>query len=102
MAQGRNKHQSRENCARIREIFLRNWDPIGVCGIPEAKDEYDTYADKAYLMLMDDGATASAIAAYLMKIATEHMGLSDRGWLAERSDHVAELLVSLRAEFETR
>jgi hypothetical protein len=60
MAQGRNKHQSRENCARVREIFLRNWDPIGVCGIPEAKNEYDTYADKAYVMLMDDGATAVA------------------------------------------
>ena|SRR5216683_5840838 len=102
MAHGRNRYQSRENRARVREIFLRDWDPIGVYGIPEARDEYDTYADKAYVMLMDDRATAGDIAAYLFKIAAEHMGLSDRGRLAERSDHVAELLVSLRPEFETQ
>jgi hypothetical protein len=69
--------------------------------IREANDEYDTYADKAYQMLIHAGAAASAIAAYLLKIATERMGLSDHGWLAKRCDHVAELLVSLRSELET-
>lgn len=64
MAHGRNKYQSRENRARVREILLRDWDPIGVSGIPEAADEYDTYANKPYVMLMDEGATASEIAGY--------------------------------------
>ena len=63
MAHGRNKYQSRENRALVREILLRDWDPIGVSGIPEAADEYDTYANRAYVMLMDEGATASDIAA---------------------------------------
>jgi len=62
MAHGRNKYQSRENRARVREILLRDWDPIGVYGISEATDEYDTYANRAYVMLMDEGATASEIA----------------------------------------
>ena len=77
MAHGRNKYQSRENRARVRDLLMREWDPIGVAGIPEAADEYDSYANKAYVMLMDDRATAEAISAYLFEIATSHMGLSN-------------------------
>ena len=99
MAHGRNKYQSRENRARVREILRRDWDPIGVDGMPA--DEYDRYADKAYVMLMDDGASASEIARYLYRIATEHMALTNHGYLAERSDEVARLLVQLRPEFGT-
>ena len=101
MAHGRNKYQSRENRARVREILLRDWDPIGISGIPEAADEYDTYANRAYVMLMDEGATASEIAGYLYIVATEHMGLTDHGRLAEKSEQVAQLLVQLRPEFGT-
>ncbi len=50
-------------------------------------------------MLMDERATASDIAAYLLAVATEHMGLTDRGQLAATSDRVAKLLVSLRPGF---
>jgi hypothetical protein len=80
---------------------MREWDPIGVAGIAEAADEYDTYADKAYVMLMDERATVEAIAAYLFEIATTHMGLSQTAELAARSDRVARTLVALRPEFET-
>lgn len=52
-------------------------------------------------MLMDKGATASEIAGYLFTVATDHMGLTDCGRLAERSDQVAKLLFSLRPEFNT-
>ena len=65
-------------------------------------DEYDAYADKAYAMLMDERASGASIAAYLFNVATEHMRLSDRPGLAERSDHVAHILVGMRTEFETR
>jgi hypothetical protein len=101
MAHGRNKYQSRENRGSVREILLRDWDPIGVYGIPEAAHEYDAYANKAYVMLMDEGATASEIARYLYIVTTEHMGLTDHGRLAEKSDQVAQLLVQLRPEFGT-
>ena len=102
MAHGRNKYQSRENRARIRKILLQDWDPIGVNGIVEANDEYATYADKAYVMLMYDRATADDIAAYLYYIAAEYMGLGHKPRLAESNKAVAETLVALRLEFETR
>ncbi|MBO4224888.1 hypothetical protein GRB70_20985 [Bradyrhizobium neotropicale] len=81
--------------------MLRDWDPIGVYGIPQASDEYDTYANRAYVMLMDEDATASEIADYLYIVATEHMGLTDHGRLAESTEQVAQLLVQLRPEFGT-
>lgn len=28
----------------IKKLFLAEWDPIGVAGIPDASDEYDGYA----------------------------------------------------------
>ncbi len=98
MAHGRNKYQSRENRARVRQLLLREWDPIGINGLGPA-DEYDAYADKAYVMLMDDRATAEQIAAYLLQIALEHMGLTDHGELAQRSKQVAHTLVSFRPDF---
>jgi hypothetical protein len=101
MAHGRNKCQSRENRARVRRILLQEWDPIGIRDAPEASDEYDRYADRAYVMLMDDRATAEAIAAYLYQIASEHMGLGQQLRLAEDSKDVAQVLVALRPEFET-
>ena len=87
---------------RVREILMRDWDPIGVAGVEEAADEYDSYVGRAYIMLMDEHASADAIAAYLLEIATDNMGLSgDSASLAERSAKAAAALVALRAEFET-
>ena len=101
MAERPSKYQPPENRARVREVLMREWDPIGVAGVAEAADEYDTYADKAYVMLMDERASAEAIAAYLFEIATRHMGLSHIADLAARSERVARTLVALRPEFET-
>lgn len=101
MSYGRNKHQSRENRAHVRRILLQDWDPIGIRDIPEASDEYDRYADKAYVMLMDERATAESIASYLYGIAVEHMGLGHSALGKEDARSVAETLVALRPEFET-
>jgi hypothetical protein len=101
MSHGRNKYQSRQNRARVREILMREWDPIGVADAPEAADEYDRYAAKAYVMLMDERADEKRIAAYLFDVATKSMGLSDTDRLTERSNRTATILVGLRPEFET-
>lgn len=101
MAHGRNKYQSRENRARVRALFMHDWDPIGVAGAAGAEDEYDAYADRAYVMLMDDRVSAETIATYLFEIATKRMGLSHVADLAERSNRVAQALVAMRPEFET-
>ena len=100
MSHGRNKFQSRENRARVRALLFREWDPIGVYPEPRAADEYDAYADRAYVMLMDENATAREIADYLYWIATVHMGLGRSDELSERTDAVAERLVAMRPEFE--
>jgi hypothetical protein len=101
MVKGRNKYQSRQDRARIRQILMREWDPIGVAGVAEAADEYDTYVGTVYVMLMDDRATAEKIAGYLFEIATGHMGLSNSENLAKRAEQTAKTLVSIRPEFET-
>jgi hypothetical protein len=101
MAHGRNKYQSRENRKRVRDILMREWDPIGVAGVPEASDEYDSYVGEVYIMLTDRRATSEEIAAYLFDIATAHMGLSEQASIAERSERTAAILVAMRPEFET-
>ena len=73
---------------------MREWDPIGVSGIPEAADEYDRYVGTVYVMLMDHRATAEAIATYLLGIATRHMGLSAHTLLVERSSRAATISMS--------
>jgi len=101
MSHGRNKHQSRESRALVRTLFWREWDPIGIASPDETDDEYDTYVDKAYVMLMDDRATAQEIAAYLLDIATRYMGLPHSALLVERSERTAKMLITMRPEFET-
>jgi hypothetical protein len=101
MAHGRNKYQSRENRARIRDLLMREWDPIGVSEIPGAEDEYDSYIGKVYAMLMDQRANAEEIAAYLFNVAVSGMGLSAYEMLAESSVRAASGLIALRSEFET-
>jgi hypothetical protein len=68
----------RTNKSELLFAMLRDWDPIGISDIPEAKDEYDAYADLVLGMLINENATAEEIANYLFNIATEHMALSDR------------------------
>jgi hypothetical protein len=59
----------------IREILLRDWDPIGVRDVPEAQDEYDGYVGGVYRLLAN-GASVREIAAHLAAIARDSMGIS--------------------------
>jgi hypothetical protein len=36
------------NLRRIRSVLMDDWDPIGVQGVPEAADEYDSYVMPIY------------------------------------------------------
>jgi hypothetical protein len=74
---------------------MREWDPIGVADVPECQDEYDNYVAKAYVMLMDEGADSARIAAYLLDIAQNYMGVFSPT-LPERSRRTAEALVAMR------
>jgi hypothetical protein len=52
---------------------LRQWDPMGV--VEDAPDEYDSYIPEIIDML-DGGIETEHLAAYLMTLAREHMGVS--------------------------
>lgn len=78
----------------MRSFLMAAWDPIGVCDVPEAEDEYDSYLPGLYELLVSD-QPPDLIAAYLHRIETEMMGLPGDRWRAER---VAERLLALRGD----
>lgn len=73
----------------IDEVLHYVWDPIGVRGIPQARDEYHGYLPQVFGMLRDK-AEESTIAAYLTSVATARMGLPAR---PDRDLDVARILL---------
>ncbi len=57
----------------VRSVLIDDWDPIGVRDIPEAADEYDSYAVPIYTILRQH-RSEDALLDYL-RWMTEHMGL---------------------------
>jgi len=60
---------------RVDEILHYVWDPIGVSGVAEARDEYDSYVPQVVRMLFD-GKEEKEIARFLHSIEGEQMGLT--------------------------
>lgn len=79
---------------RIRDVLMREWDPIGVAGVPEAADEYDDYVPTIHLLLIRR-EPAARILDYLWEVETRHMGLCGN---KARTRRVAELLHGLIGE----
>jgi hypothetical protein len=69
------QQRSKEIQSEIREILLKDWDPVGVGDIAEASDEYDGYVGGIYRLLAL-GADESKIVEHLYHIETAYMGLS--------------------------
>ena len=69
------ERRAREIQDSIREVLIRDWDPIHVRDIPEAQHEYDGYVGGVYRLLAS-GASEVAIAAHLASVERESMGLS--------------------------
>jgi hypothetical protein len=74
----------------IAEILMNEWDPIGVRGVPEAVDEYDTYVRQIHGML-ERGTTTAAIETYLTDVQTKWMGMGEGDPTKQRS--IAEHLL---------
>ena len=58
----------------VQIVLVWAWDPIGVRGIPEAVDEYDSYAP-AVLQMLETGASDQQIADYLTSVVRDRMEL---------------------------
>ncbi len=76
----------------IRQILLRDWDPIGVNDVPEAQDEYDSYVDGVYRLLASHCSTEQMV-DHLAKIESQTMelGVANR----EQLTGVANQLLAL-------
>ncbi|WP_426802944.1 hypothetical protein [Xanthomonas campestris] len=66
----------------VGEVLHYIWDPIGVAGIAQARDEYDGYVDDICTLLWQD-AGSDLIAEHLVEIAEHRMGLPGTEHLAE-------------------
>jgi hypothetical protein len=59
--------RAQEIIAAIRQVLLRDWDPIGVQDEPNAQDEYDGYVGRIYRVLAR-GASELEVAEELAAI----------------------------------
>ena len=75
---------------RTDEVMHFVWDPIGVAGIPQARDEYDAYLPRVFSMLLEQRAE-DEIAAYLVDVEGRRMGLTPA---PEKAARVAEVLAA--------
>ena len=60
---------------RVDEILHYVWDPIGVSGVAEARDEYDSYVPQVVKLLFE-GKSSKEIAQHLHATESERMGLA--------------------------
>jgi hypothetical protein len=82
----------KELLRRINEVLYYLWDPIGVAGVPQARDEYETYAPQIFRRLK---ATADGkdVVEYLHWLSTEHMGM---GADLKKNAEVVKMLMAWR------
>jgi hypothetical protein len=71
---------------RVDEVLHYIWDPIGVAGMPMARDEYYPYLPTVFSLLTQDDNNDEKIAEYLIYVATDRMGLH------ETKEHVLEIV----------
>ena len=78
----------------IKAALLKEWDPIGVKDVPQAQDEYDSYAPHIYTLLT---TRPHELSDYLWSLETERMGLTgDR----KATEQFAERLLRIPREIK--
>ena len=87
-------HRAKSQQDSIRQIVLNEWDPIGVAGVPEAQDEYDSYIAKIYGMLIRREPRHNLV-DFLWWAETGAMGLYGS---RQRTERVADLLLQLTSD----
>jgi hypothetical protein len=60
--------------AKVRQVLLADWDPIGIRDVPQAHDEYDEYVPPIARMLAER-TTAVELSDRLLKIERDALGL---------------------------
>jgi hypothetical protein len=84
--------QDKELLCRIDEVLHYRWDPIGVAGVPQARDEYESYVPQVF-QLLKGTVDGKDVADYLNWLGTEHIGM---GSDPSRDAEVVEALLRWR------
>lgn len=71
------KSQQHEFGQRVDRILWEDWDPIGINGCSEARNEYRGYAGNIVGMIWN-GTTKTEILDYLFWAESERMGLNNK------------------------
>jgi hypothetical protein len=86
-----------EMLPRVREVLMRDWDPIGIAHMDDApKDEYDDYARTLCGGIFNPRLSEESTRDYLTQVAEKHMELPANRGAIERA---ARAIVVLRREF---
>ena len=59
---------------RVREVLMNHWDPIGIAGVLEASDEYDSIALRLYSFISTK-LNVGELEEEILKIERNEMGL---------------------------
>ena len=71
------------------------WDPIGVSGIPQARDEYRSYLPRVFSLLIHH-APETELVAFLVTTAIETMGLSGTRAARKHAEEIVSILTDYR------
>lgn len=89
----------RTGFSELCDVLYWRWDPLGVADdFPATSGEYDSYA-RTLLSMLREGADAAGVAAHLLKLEHEWMGLdSPFNRDGHGVDAVADLIISWHEE----
>jgi len=74
------------------EILHYMWDPIGVAGVAQARDEYHSYLPQVFKLVLNN-ESKEKIATYLLDIEENQIGVSPK---REAALEIAKILVNTR------
>jgi len=80
---------------RVDEVLHYLWDPIGVAKVPEARDEYYSYLPHVFSLLIHN-AKSEEIVGFLVKTATETIGLSGGQHVRQNATEITVILQRYR------
>jgi hypothetical protein len=86
---------------RTDEVLHYLWDPIGIAGSPEARDEYDGYLGHIFSLLTQDESD-EVLRSYLSDVEQNRMGLTITEESRRRLDRAIESLLSWRSVLSGR
>jgi len=84
--------QEKKLYRQVDEVLHYMWDPIGVRGIAQARDEYYSYLPQVFSRLINNGSVED-IASYLVSVERDSMGLTPD---KENASKIADVLQGLK------